>query len=128
MDKAISRLIDTLNGQASTLPQVTKEVLRQWIVSHYVLAVLWLIAGGVLAIISVAVIKKGLKAYNANMARWEVLGHDDFDKPTLSDMPGLGFAGGLLLSSTVIAIVASGDSLYSALNPIVTLISSFTGK
>ena len=67
MDKAISRLIDTLNGQVSTLPQLTKEVLHQWVVSHYVLAVIWLVAGVILALISIAVVKNGIAMYRENL-------------------------------------------------------------
>ena len=127
MDKAISRLIDTLNGQVSTLPQLTKEVLHQWVVSHYVLAVIWLVAGVILALISIAVVKNGIAMYRENLSRWESRGYD-YGKPTLWDMPGLSLAGWIAIVSTAIAIGESGSNLYSALNPIVTLISNFTDK
>lgn len=126
MDKAVSQLIDTLNGQVSTLPQLTKEVLHQWVVSHYVLAVVWLVAGVVLALISIAVVKKGIAMYRENLSRWE-RGYD-YVKPTLWDMPGLALTGWIAIVSTAIAIGESGSNLYSALNLIVTLISNFTDK
>lgn len=127
MEKAVSQLIDTLNGQVSTLPQLTKEVLHQWVVSHYVLAVVWLVAGVVLALISIAVVKKGIAMYRENLSRWENRGYD-YVKPTLWDAPGLIPAGWIAVASTAIAIGESGSNLYSALNPIVTLISNFTDK
>ncbi|MFD1455216.1 hypothetical protein ACFQ44_05885 [Levilactobacillus lanxiensis] len=128
MDKAISQLIDTLNGQVSTLPRLAKEVLHQWIVSHYVLAAIWLLVGVGLAMVAFAVIKKGFVTYTENVVKWQHRGYDNFGKPSIWDMPGFAFAGGLVTAATVLAMAAAGDSLYSALNPIVTLISSFTDK
>lgn len=128
MDKAISQLIDTLNGQVSTLPQLMKEALHQWVVSHYALAVMWLLVGIGLATIMVIVIERGLAVYAENVVRWQKRGYDGFAKPSLWDMPGFVFAGGLVTAATVLAMAAAGDSLYSALNPIVTLINSFTNK
>ena len=65
--------------------------------------------------------------YRENLSRWESRGCD-YGKPTLWDMPGLTLAGWIVIASTTIAIAESGSNLYSALNPIVTLISSFTDK
>lgn len=78
MNKAVSELVNTLNGSLKELPSVAHQFVNQWVVSHYVLSVVWLllVVASVLGI--VFVVKNGNKISNSKntyMGWDDLLGH-----------------------------------------------------
>ncbi len=127
MSEAVSRLIDTLNGQFKELPALAKTMVEQWTVSHYVMFGLYLLAAGLLAFESLYMMKAAVQK-SGKMRGKLTDGNFHYDSEWngigVSDQWQLYVAIPLALLSISLLAFSLGD-LYKALNPIVTLINNF---
>ncbi|ARN92170.1 hypothetical protein JK167_11495 [Levilactobacillus brevis] len=113
MNKAVSELVDTLNGSLKELPAVAHQFVNQWVVSHYVLSVVWLLLVVVVALAIVFIIKSGNNISNSKDT------YEDWD-----DLIGHMIAIGCLMIAAAVFVGCMVWCVYAATSPYITIIET----
>lgn len=110
-DKAIAKLIDTINSGAQNMPSMVDTMVHQYVVAHYVGAIIY-------AVITVILISVAHTLYKRGVAI-------DSDESYADGEAYYVVAMGLLLVA-VVTIIISSFNIMDALNPIYSIIRSMS--
>ncbi|GEO68085.1 hypothetical protein [Levilactobacillus spicheri] len=130
MSEAVSRLIDTLNGQFKELPALAKTMVEQWTMSHYIIAGIGFLVFVAIVAVAVNLFKGALKKVAAASEEYakkreEDVFYTDHGMDDQLSSHWQTYVSAILGAISSLPLIFSLASLYKALNPIVTLINNF---